>query len=258
MKVAIIGTGWLGDPLAHQLAAAGHDVFGSRRSAIPGEARSYQTFLYPSADAATKALLHTMNIIVLAFPPDRSTPDRYASDCLDVCQLLNDQCRVILTSSTSVYTAATGSCREEDVDLSLPSDNAIIRAEQALQQQLGERLTIVRLAGLIGPGRNPATAMSKSGKTYEGNEPVNLIHQTDAVNLIAYVIERNITGTILNGCANEHPLRGTFYTRMTERLGIPAPKFTYESNAGKIISSERSREWGFHYRYDDPGSFDVE
>jgi nucleoside-diphosphate-sugar epimerase len=258
MKLAIIGTGWLGHPLANKLASAGHEVYGSKRSVVADQPRSYRFFLYSPADAETQALLQTMEVVVLTFPPDRSKPDQYANDCLEVGRLLNDQCRVIITSSTSVYTATSGVCREEDVDLSLSSDNPIIRAEQALHKLLGERLTIIRLAGLTGPGRYPVIAMSKSGKTYEGNEPVNLIHQTDAVNLIAYVVEQQITGTIINGCAGEHPLRGAFYTEMAEKLGIPAPKFVYESKAGKIISSEHSREFGFKYRFDSPNSFEVE
>jgi nucleoside-diphosphate-sugar epimerase len=255
MNIAVIGTGWLGHPLASSLNASGHIVYGSRRSASSGENVDYRPFIYPSANPVNKEILQKADVVVLAFPPDRSSSEAYAKDCLEVCLHISGQCHVVLTSSTSVYPAIGGTCEETRLaDLTF-SEHAIARAEYELAQKVGDRLTIVRLAGLIGPGRYPVKNMSKSGKVYKGNDPVNVIHQTDAVKLLAFVIENNIQGEIINGSAGEHPTRENYYSWMAPQVGVEPPVFETVNGEGKIISSEKSRNLGFSYSYDNPFDF---
>lgn len=254
MKCVIIGTGWLGNALAEQLSTNGLTVFGSRRSAekLPRES-SYHTFVYPSDDATT--VIQDADVLVLAFPPDRSSTHRYADDCLQACQRLSANCRIILTSSTSVYPDHFSVCREQDLNHADFPEHPIVLAEKALLNAYADRLTIVRLAGLIGPGRYPAKNMAASGKTYEGSIPVNVIHQTDAVDLIAFVIGNGIWGEIINACSPEHPMRGTFYTQMARKPGIEEPIFTWEPAHGKLVDPRKSIQLGYTYTYPDPMCF---
>jgi nucleoside-diphosphate-sugar epimerase len=251
MNIAIIGTGWLGHPLAQHLHNSGKRVYGSRRSAFDPGTDSYIPFVYPGENG--NAILQKADVAVLAFPPNRTAADQYAEDCLDVCTQLKQDCQIILISSTGVY-AGEGVLTEED-PLPETTGNAVAAAEKALTLLPGREITIVRMAGLVGPERYPARAMSQSGKTYAGNEPVNVIHLADAVNLIAFLIENNVRGEIVNGCASGHPPKEIYYTKMAEQLGIPPPLFNSDGLNGKIISSEKSRKMGFEYKYDDPFSF---
>lgn len=251
MNIALIGAGWLGHPLAQHLHDSGKRVYGSRRSAFDPGIDSYTPFVFPGEKA--REILEKADVTVLAFPPNRSAEGQYAEDCLDVCAQLKSDCQIILVSSTGVY-AGEGVLTEDD-PLPETSGNAVAAAEKALTQLPGREITIVRMAGLVGPHRYPVRAMSQSGKTYAGNEPVNLIHQTDAVGLIAFLIDNDIRGEIVNGCASGHPPKAIYYAKMAEQLGIPAPLFNDEGLNGKIISSEKSRKMGYEYRYDDPFSF---
>lgn len=256
MDIAVIGTGWLGHPLATFLNDSGHIVYGSRRSPS-GENVPYRTFIYPSGNPLNKAILQKADVVILAFPPDKSYPEAYANQCLEICKHISTQCHVVLTSSTSVY-ATEGTCQEDHFSAIRFSESPVARAEYELIRKVGAQLTIVRLAGLIGPGRYPVKSMSSSGKTYIGNEPVNVIHQTDAVNLLAFVIENDIRGEVINGSAKQHPTREEYYSWMAPRLGIAPPLFETGNSEGKIISSEKSRMLGYEYVYDNPFEFLID
>lgn len=253
MNIAVIGTGWLGNPLATLLKDSGHIVYGSRRSPS-GEHVTYRPFIYPSGNPLNREILQKADAVVLAFPPDRSSPEAYANNCLEICRHISKQCQVVLISSTSVY-IHNGICCEDHFDAVGFSEHPIARAEYELIRKAGPQLVIVRLAGLIGPGRYPVRSMSGSGKIYKGNEPVNLIHQTDAVNLLAFVIENDIRGEIINGSANNHPMRETYYSWMAPQIGVAPPLFEPGDGEGKIISSDKSRSLGYAYVYDDPFDF---
>lgn len=253
MKIAVIGSGWLGLPLAERLRERGNDVFSTKRSVSAETAPEIKQF--PSADNSTEQLLGEADVVILAFPPARTSPEAYSEDCLNCVKPLQAKCRVLMISSTSVYPDNSQLSDETSVEWTENTENRIALAEKRLHDLLGERLTILRLAGLIGPGRYPASAMSKSGKTYLADEPVNLIHLEDAVGLAEHLVVNNISGTVVNGCAKEHPLKGPYYTRMAEQLGIQPPLLEKGVAPGKIVSSERSRELGYSYLYDDPYDF---
>jgi nucleoside-diphosphate-sugar epimerase len=257
MNIVVIGTGWLGHPLATKLTELGHIVYGSRRSVTEAERVAYRTFIHPSRNPINKEIIPLADVVILAFPPGKSTAEQYANDCLEICRQTGENAHVIFISSTGVYRDKGGICTEEEFDdVVFDPEHALSRAEFELIQLLGKRLTIVRLAGLIGPNRYPARNMSASGKTYTGDEPVNVIHQDDAVNLVVFVVERNITGEIINGCAGEHPHREAYYSWMAGELGIAPPLFEQVgTEEGKIVSSDKSRAIGFSYSYDNPFDF---
>ena len=257
MNCVIIGTGWLGSPLMETLTLAGYTVSGSKRTLASSTEDENQLFVYPSSSEATKSILKNADVIVLAFPPNRSSIDRYATDCLEVCQHIQSSCKIILTSSTSVYPATIELCLEDELDLSQFPDHSIALAEHSLRKAFGERLTVIRFAGLIGPNRHPARNMSKSGKIYAGNGAINVIHQLDAVRLIVFVIQHAIWGETLNGCSPEHPLRGEYYTWMAHELGLTPPLFEELENESKVVNSDKSISMGFAYLYPNPFDYPL-
>lgn len=252
MNIVVIGSGWLGLPFAEHLFERNHPVSATRR--ILAQSESLVPILqYPSSDGNHDFLAEAA-VVVLAFPPDRSSLEAYANDCLQIVENCGPQTRFLMISSTSVYPSTVAVADEQAADDADPRENRILFAERAMQQQLGNRLTILRLAGLIGPGRFPVTAMSRSGKTYHANDPVNVIHLEDAVRLSRFLVENDHGGEIVNGCAAEHPLKKAYYSWMAGELSIPCPLFE-AGGGGKIIDSAKSRKLGFNYRRDDPYSF---
>lgn len=257
MNCVVIGTGWLGSPLAGSLAQKGHSVTGTRRSVAPMTKRAYHLIPYPPATNPVKDVLKKADVIIIAFPPGRSSVEDYTTDCLAVCELIAADCKVILTSSTSIYEVKNGTCAEDDLVYDAESTHRIHKAEHALRKLLGNRLTIIRFAGLIGPNRHPVKNMIKSGITYAANQPINVIHQLDAVGLIEHVIEHELWGETINGCAPEHPNRGAYYTWMAQQLELTPPLFEEADGESKLVNAEKSIKLGYVYQFPDPFDFPL-
>lgn len=258
MNCVVVGTGWLGNPLAGSLARKGHSVTGTRRSVNALYKLDYHLTSYPPLTTIIKDRFKEADVVILAFPPNRSSVEQYTNDCLAVCALISSDCKVVLTGSTSVYEVKSGTCMEEDVVYDPESTHRIHKAEHALRSLLGDRLTIVRLAGLIGPDRHPVRNMIKSGTVYAANQPINVIHQKDAIGLIEYVIEHQLWGETINCCSPEHPARGAYYTWMANELNLSPPLFEDAKGESKLVSSEKSLQLGYVYQFPNPFDFPLD
>lgn len=260
MKVGIIGLGWLGLPLAKSLLNKGSQVIGTTRSrsvSLSHEHFSHVVFDPQQKRFTDNSYFTDSDVVILAFTPSKTDEKAYAKDCVRMTDLISPSCKVILLSSSGVYPKRDGIFTEENYPAGSIKNNAIGYAELALSSILRERLTIIRLAGLVGPNRYPVTAMSKSGKSYENQERINLIHQEDAIGLIEFVIEHKLWNQTINGCSTEHPLKGPFYTEMAHKLGIEAPMFENKIRSERIISNQHSRDLGYHYLYPDPATYPI-
>ena len=123
-KVAIVGLGWLGMPLAMSLAARGWQVTGSKTTLDGVEAarmsgiESYSLRLEPELVCETDDLdaLMDADALVITLPARRSGPGE--TFYLQAMQQLVDSAlayripRIIFTSSTSVYGDAQGIVKE--------------------------------------------------------------------------------------------------------------------------------------------------
>ncbi|MDF3025717.1 MAG: UDP-glucose/GDP-mannose dehydrogenase [Fluviicola sp.] len=260
MKVGIIGLGWLGLPLAKSLLNKGFQVIGTTRSRSVD--LSHERFSHVLLDPlqkkqAVSAYLNDVDVLILAFTPSKTDEKTYAKDCVRMLDLASPSCKVIQLSSTSIYPERNATFTESDYPAGSVKTNSVGYAELAISSMLRDRLTVIRLSGLVGPSRYPVTAMSKSGKTYQAFERVNLIHREDAIGLIEHVILNKIWNKTINGCATEHPLKGQFYTEMASKLGIQPPLFEDKTRSERIISNAYSLELGYKYIYPDPKSFPI-
>ncbi len=260
MKIGIIGLGWLGLPLAKSLLNKGFQVIGTTRSRSIG--LSHESFSHVLFDPLLKkqssaAYFSDLDVLILAFTPSKTEEKAYARDCVRILDLISPSCKVIQISSTSVYPERNGNFNESDYPAGSIKTNAIGYAELAISSMLRDRLTVLRLSGLVGTKRYPVTAMAKFGKTYQAMDRVNLIHQEDAIGLIEYVIQNKLWNKTINGCSTEHPLKGQFYTEMASKLGIEPPLFEDKTRSERIISNSYSLELGYHYIYPDPKDFPI-
>jgi len=155
----------------------------------------------------------------------------------------------ILLSTTSVYGEAEGEVDES----SLTDDRLVAMQGEQLFLELFEAGVIIRLGGLMGPGRIAGQWSRAEAK----ESPVNLIHQRDAVGIIEAVIAQEIKAEIINAVAPQHPLRSELYGKNSQRFGFSLPRFV--AARGKVVLSEKSQKvLGYSYRFEDPMHFDSD
>lgn len=264
-SVSILGCGWLGFPLAQQLVALGYGVKGSTTSPekLQGfkEAGISPFLLNFNTNEDCETLLYDFlaaDVLVIAIPPGRTDERRIAfRQIFEVlAKAISNTAikQLILISSTSVYGEHNTQVDEETpAQPTEPSGLLMLEIEQKIAQ-MGKPYSLLRMAGLIGPGRHPGRFFAEKKDIPNGLAPVNLIHQDDAVNATLFIIENNQTG-IINACAPGHPSRADFYTLAAQKAGLLPPQFLLNLNAWKQVNSTRLAKANFQFKYPDLTAF---
>lgn len=257
-KIGILGCGWLGLPLAENLIARGHTVYGTTtrttRLQILQNAGIQAHLLEVAATGwiGDMSFFKGVHVLVIAFPPGsrKGQATNFLEKIEYCCKAIREYKipKTVLISSTSTYGKQPGILNEDTPPKPQTVSATQYVASENLIQQSGENNCIIRLGGLIGADRHPVRSLS--GKTTaHPNSPVNLIHQKDAVNLTIEVIENAKLKGIYNGVAPSHPAREAYYRAMAAHLSLPEPKFYPEQGPESIISGEKiEKESGFTYQ----------
>lgn len=263
-QISILGCGWLGLPLAKHFIAKDITIKGSTTTVEKQEIlKEFDIIPYtftlgthhPKAILAD--FLSDSSVIIINFPPKR-TPDIvgvYQQQIQDILHLIDQQQKVIFISSTSVY-QNTNNWVTEDLENKpeKTSGKAVLAVEKLLKNQLKNNLTILRFSGLIGYDRLPGRFLAGKKEVTNGKSPINVIHHDDCIGLIDAVISQHCWGEIINGCADEHPLREVYYTLAAKNIGLTPPTFKASSNlAFKKVSNTKSKMLlNYTYKYPDP------
>lgn len=266
-KVAIVGLGWLGMPLALALSARGYQVMGTKTTSDGVEAArmsgvdSYLLRLTPELECDPDDLesLLSAEALVITLPASR-TADGGENYLLAVQQLVNSGLaagvpRIIFTSSISVYGNAAATLREASaLRPETAAGYVLVQLEQWLHQLPNTQVDILRLAGLVGPERHPGRFLAGKTALKGGEHGVNLVHRDDVVAAIQLLLQLPGGGHLYNLCAPQHPDKRSFYTEQAVRLGVTPPQFDRDATgAGRIVDGQRiCRELGFEYLYPDP------
>ena len=267
--VGVLGAGWLGTPLAEQLLAAGFTVRATHRSAeavaTSRAASRAAVFRVDLPLVAPASFFNGLDFLVLTLPPGGRQLGEEASKVYTArlgpvidAALGAPDLRVLFCSSTGVYGDATGWVDETtDVRPNTHSARAVVAAEE-LFNPLTDRLTVIRLAGLVGPGRHPGRFYGgRSVPIRTADAPVNLVHRADAVAAIRLLIERGAPTGVFNACATAHPAKGDFYGAAAGAIGLEVGAREGGGAGGKIIKSERLRRLGWSPTHDDLSVFRV-
>ncbi len=247
MKIAIIGCGWLGLPLAKELLKNDHFIYGSTTSINKFEelkVASIQPFLYDGFENKKITIpANEIDCLIISFPPSKSFD--YPVQIEQLIQQFPVTCKIIFTSSTSVYQDVEG---EIDELGSVKINHPVFLAEEKLNQS-NRSVTILRLAGLIGDKRHPILFLS--GKNIDhGNLVVNLVHQLDVIAAVRCLIEKQIWKKTYNLCYNEHPKKGDYYLGKATEFGLLPPSVQFSKLIGKSIDGNLiERELGFQYAH---------
>jgi nucleoside-diphosphate-sugar epimerase len=172
LKIGIIGVGWFGRPLALELLALGHEVWGTTRdSAKRAELESLGIKVGALEEMLSK------DVVIYGLPPSAGE-FRY-----------HTKAWVIFISSTS---------------------GSQVSDENWIKENIGD-WSILRFGGLIGGGRHPGKSMQGKTGLKGRRWPVNLLHQADAVGFTLAVLENRIRHELINVVSDEHRSREEFY-----------------------------------------------
>ena len=168
-------------------------------------------------------------MILHSVPPVGNSDPVY--ECfLESFSELPDKSKFIYLSSTGVYGDHKGNWVDETAKLNPKTELGIYRlyAENVwkkISKKLGVKLTIMRLAGIYGLGRNPIERLQK-GKARVIRKPGLLfsrIHVEDIVEIIRLCIERDDISGTYNICDNKPASSETVMKEASRLIGIECP-----------------------------------
>ena len=254
-KIAILGCGWLGLPLAKSFLKKGFSVVGSTTSIDKLKSLNeigIQALVWSLSDNHSDdsiRFLVDIDVLILNIPP-RKTGDsiQYSTSLANFCSKIPSKITVLFISTTSVYPDDLKFATEEYKWTENDLLKETVQAEDKLSRVLNSRLTILRLAGLIGEDRHPINTLSARKDVPNGKSPVNLIHLNDVIGLIQRIIEVECWGKVFNGCFPLNPSREEYYEKMAAFFNLEKPYFASSVKSGKIISSVKSEVF-LNYKY---------
>ena len=248
--VSILGSGWLGFPLARHFLASDFRVKASTRSnhrlaALESvDAEAFVVDIDSLTDQVEQFL--RADILIVNVPSKnlagfRQLVDRIEDSPID---------RVLIVSSTSVYQNVGRNITESDTEYFAHSP--LLEIEALFRRGHGFDVTIVRFGGLIGAGRHPGRFFTAGRVMQNPDSPVNLIHQRDCIGIIDAIVARQVWGETFNCCADTHPDKRAFYTRAIESIGGTLPEFgESEPGVGKTIDNRKVKQL-LDYRFEYP------
>ena len=251
MNILIAGCGYVGTALGVRLAAEGHAVWGLRRQpqGLPDGVRPLAADL---SDAATLGSLPPdLDVVYYTAGAAERSEAAYRSAYVDgprhLLEALRRQGqrprRLVFTSSTGVY----GQCDGEWIDESSPAEPPHAEGHQLLA---GERLflegdspaTVLRLAGIYGPGRTRLIDnLRQGGVIYQENPSIylNLIHRDDCVGALRHLAGLARPASLYIGVDYQPVDRGTLLRWLSGLLNTQPPRMVADAAARR--SNKRCR-----------------
>jgi len=252
----VFGCGYLGICVARKLKSVGIRVWGVTRSETRASLLKGQG-IFPIVadwtDRRTLCQLPNVGRILIAVSHDRdSRYDRYESKVAGLRNLLQQtspEANLCYVSTTGVYHQTDGSWVDEASTCrpTRPGGQAHFAAEAFLHRvRPGRPGTILRLAGVYGPGRIPRVADVLAGRPIASpqNGFLNLIHVDDAAD--AVISTWSNSQRRLYVVSDDRPIvRREFYREIAKRYGAPEPQFVNPPTDApvKMRSSSNKRIW---------------
>ncbi|MGB1299310.1 MAG: NAD-dependent epimerase/dehydratase family protein [Psychrobium sp.] len=255
-NILIIGSGWLGLPLAKSLIQQGHQVTTTTTNLDKVSTSDVPMQLLNTDDNNSLAAVNNdFDVMIITIPPNRKVPESYFPQ-LNILQQLaitKGISKVLFTSSTSVWGNYEGIVDEDTPRQPVTqSAQAMVKFETALHQEEAFNATTIHLAGLIGNDRNPGRFLAGKTDVANASAPVNLVAKEDVIGMICQIIRLDYWQQSLIACAPTHPTRQEFYTTAAQTLGLTPPQFSNQEQAAKTINGQQSADrLQYQYQYPD-------
>ena len=259
MRVAVLGCGYVGIELGRQLADVGHEVVGVVRSEASAE-RVADAGIRPVradlTDPGSLSTVPTVDHLVFAASTGRGSVEAARALYLDglrnaIAEFAGRESspdRLLFTSSTGVYGDHGGDWVDESTPVSPASPKAELIAEaeslvldSAVVRESSLEGTVVRFAGLYGPGRYRLDRYL-SGPVTAGYR--NSTHRDDAAGALAHLLEMDVARCETVLVVDDEPVeKWAFADWLAEECDVdpPAKQTIEERLAAGSLSEEAVR-----------------
>ena len=250
MRILIAGCGYVGTALVERLVKDGHSVWALRRGGIvlPKGAESVQADV---CKPETLSMLPTgIDAVVYAVSAGGYDEARYRGAYVDgprnMLNALKGNSprlqRFVFVSSTGVYAQDNGKWVDEES----PAEQRHFSGATLLE---GERLvvggpfraTVVRLAGIYGPGRTRLIDSVRNGTATIPAAPsyINLIHRDDCAGILHYVLTMDKPAPLYLGVDNGPVDRRELIAWLAKQLDVPTPPIDTNAPSARSLRGNK-------------------
>jgi len=266
--ISIIGLGWLGIQLAEKLSQSGFKVVGttttegklSQLLQTVDQVKIFDIEHPDSLNQQDESLVFGADLIILTIPPSKI--ENYGEKMIELVKNIkqrNPKVQMIYTGSSSVYGDEVGEV-DEQTPLNPQSSNAkkIAELEEYFQKLNHDGIAVLRLGGLVGPGRHPVKYLIGRSNVKGKNKAVNLIHSADIAEVVLKICKGEYPPGVYNLCCPEHPLKSDYYIELAKRLNQIPPNFNkFDNQLGKIVICKKLSQQNYQFIYSSPFQFPL-
>ena len=252
--ISILGTGWLGYPLALSLKQSYNVKVSIRTKQKETNFKNEGLFPFILNEECLENLdeLLDANYLFINFPPSKFKNYKgFLKNFYSHKNIKNIE-KIIFISSTSIYPDEEKIFTEDDKFTNAKSKK-IYDIEKLVENKTH---LIFRCAGLMGANRI-------SGRYFANKEldsedvKVNYVHLDDVIEATKFAIEADLEG-IYNLCSSEHPTRKEIYLKNASRFGFCEPIFKNKKNyKERLIDGSKIEKKGFRYKYPNPLDYEY-
>ncbi len=238
--IAILGSGWLGLPLARHFEQQGLRIAASTRQLrrFPEiEAAGALPFLVDIETHNDRSEFLNAPMLIINITSKNLSAFQHFIQQIEQSAVE----KVLLVSSSSVYQNLQRAVTEDEAAEN--PDSILFQIEQLFRQNTYFRTTVLRCSGLIDSRRHPGRFFRHGKQVQQPDAPVNLIHLDDVIGIIDAIIEQQAWSEVFNASADSHPSKREFYSYARSLLGLPAPDCADNNSAQfKIVSNNKVKQ----------------
>jgi nucleoside-diphosphate-sugar epimerase len=262
-RILIAGCGYVGQATADLFHAAGWEVEGWTASEKSAATLSAKPYPICPVDISNRDQVTgrpgTFDAVVHCASSRGGEAGSYRQIYLNGAHNLLDRFgKMLFTSSTSVYPQRDGSWVTEESETKPVRETSRVLLETE-NMVLGRDGTVVRLAGIYGPGRSGLLTKFLAGTAVidpENDRFVNQVHRDDIASGLFLLVSRESREPQIYNVVDDRPmLQSDCYRWLAQRLNRPLPpvgKLTEQRKRGdtnKRVSNTKLRNLGWTLQY---------
>jgi nucleoside-diphosphate-sugar epimerase len=229
-KVLIAGCGYVGTALGERLVERDHQVWALRRdtSGLPAAFNKVSADLTDPAglDAIPADIDHVVYCASAGESSDAAYQRAYVVGLANVLHAIEGRAvrRVFFTSSTAVYAQTGGGVVDEQSE-TIPahfSGRRTLEAEALLRASRAPS-TVLRCAGIYGPGRTRLIDTVRQGTASMSERFTNRIHRDDIAGVIIHLMQQDAAPGLLLLSDDQPAPQREVTAFIAARLGVPLP-----------------------------------